>query len=172
MKIKQACVVALTWELSDTLGEVLDVSDEAVEFFVGGHDLLPAIEAALTGLSAGDEKQLQLEPEQAFGDFDERLIFLEERQHFPAAVEVGMLFQGLPQGCQSQAPVDLLYHVTDVYPQHVVVDGNHPLAGIALRLKLKIHAVRAATTEESDQGSLGVGFFQTAARGGEPPQLH
>ena len=44
MEITEQCVVALTWTLKDTLGEVLDVLDDPVEFLIGGHDLLPAIE--------------------------------------------------------------------------------------------------------------------------------
>jgi FKBP-type peptidyl-prolyl cis-trans isomerase SlyD len=50
--------------------------------------------------------------------------------------------------------------VTDIYPEHVVLDGNHPLAGIAIRLALKIEAVRQATEEEIARGSTGTGFFQ------------
>ena len=160
MKVNQQCVVALTWELKDTLGDELDVCEEPVEFLVGGKDLLAAIEAALQGLEAGQGKALQLEPEHAFGDFNEKLLFVESRSHFPEGVEEGMLFQGLPDGCSDQAPPNLLYHITDVYPEHVVLDGNHPLAGIALRLTLTVHHVREATVEEIGKGSLGAGFFQ------------
>ena len=63
MEISQQCVVALTWTLKDTLGEELDVLDEPVEFLVGGHDLLPPIEEALQGHSAGATLNLQIEPE-------------------------------------------------------------------------------------------------------------
>jgi FKBP-type peptidyl-prolyl cis-trans isomerase SlyD len=50
--------------------------------------------------------------------------------------------------------------VTDVYPEHVVLDGNHPLGGIAIRLALKVESVRQATEQEIGQGSLGTGFFK------------
>jgi FKBP-type peptidyl-prolyl cis-trans isomerase SlyD len=53
--------------------------------------------------------------------------------------------------------------VTDIYPEHVVLDGNHPLAGIAIRLSLKVEAVREATEEEVGQGTLGTGFFKLEA---------
>jgi FKBP-type peptidyl-prolyl cis-trans isomerase SlyD len=172
MKVKQQCVVAMTWTLSDTLGETLDVCDEAVEFLVGGSDLLAAIEAAMQGMAPGEHKQIQLEPEQAFGDFNEQLIFVESREHFPADVEAGMLFQGLPEACLSEAPEHLLYHVTDVYPEHVVVDGNHPLAGVALRLAFTIHEVREATLDEVGRGTLGAGFFQVPQWDDDPPHLH
>jgi len=160
MNISPPCVVALTWTLKDTLGEVLDKLDEPVEFFLGGHDLLPAIEQALQGHAAGDELTLHLEPEQAFGDYDSALVFLEPRGRFPAALEEGMHFEGLPAACNPAAPSDRLYIVTDIYPEHVVLDGNHPLAGLALRLQLQVKGVREASAEERARGSLGVGFFQ------------
>ena len=58
------------------------------------------------------------------------------------------------------APRNLLYTVTEIYPDHVVLDGNHPLAGIALRLNLKVEDVREATEEEFEAGTLGMGFFR------------
>lgn len=162
MEITPQCVVALTWTLKDTLGETLDVLDDPVEFVVGGHDLLPAIEAALQGHSAGASVQLQIEPEQAFGDFNDQLIFLEPRALFPKELEEGLTMEGsaLPAGCNPDAPKDALFTVTDIYPEHVVLDGNHPLAGIAIRITMKVESVREATEEEIGRGSAGTGFFR------------
>ncbi|MBF6629842.1 MAG: peptidylprolyl isomerase [Comamonas sp.] len=162
MEITPQCVVALTWTLKDTLGEDLDILDEPVEFLVGGDDLLQRIEEALQGHGVGATLQLHLEPEDAFGEYIDKLIFLEPRKLFPAELEEGMTFEGsaLPQGCNPEAPKDALYTVTDIYPEHVVLDGNHPLAGIALRIALKVEAVREATGEEIGRGSAGTGFFR------------
>ena len=160
MEITQRCVVALTWTLKDTLGEVLDELQEPVEFLVGGDDLLARIEESLQGHEPGARLDLHLEPEETFGDYNEELVFLEQRDLFPAEVEEGMTFEGLPPGCNAQAPRDLLYTVTEVYPEQVVLDGNHPLAGIAIRLHLKVEKVREATPEELERGSAGTGFFK------------
>lgn len=174
MEITSQCVVALTWTLKDTLGETLDVLDDPVEFLVGGDDLLPKIEEALQGHGPGAKLDLHLEPEEAFGDFDDQLVFLEQRALFPDGLEEGMSIEGtaLPAGTHPGASKDLLYTVTDIYPEHLVLDGNHPLAGIALRLSLKVVAVREATEDEVGRGSAGTGFFkvQPMAPGGE--QLH
>jgi FKBP-type peptidyl-prolyl cis-trans isomerase SlyD len=174
MEISEQCVVALTWTLKDTLGDVLDELDEAVEFLVGGDDLLPAIEAALQGHAPGAKLQLHLEPEQAFGDFNEELVFLEPRALFPKELEEGMTFDGaaLPQGTSAEMPADLLYTVTEIYPEHVVLDGNHPLAGIALRLELKVAAVREATEDEIGRGTTGSGFFKVQAAAPGNNTLH
>ncbi|MDD2926074.1 FKBP-type peptidyl-prolyl cis-trans isomerase [Rhodoferax sp.] len=164
MKITQQCVAALSWTLTDTLGEELDVLDEPVEFLIGGDDLFQVIEDALQGYSAGETVNLQIEPEQGFGEYNEQLVFLEPRKLFPAELEEGMTFDGtaLPAGCHPDTPQDALYTVTDIYPEHVVLDGNHPLAGIALRLRITVRHVREATPEEIGSGTAGTGFFKVA----------
>ena len=162
MEITQQCVVGLTWTLHDTLGEELDRLDDPVEFLLGGNDLLAVIEQALQGHGVGARVELQIEPEQGFGDFNDQLIFLEPRALFPPDLEEGMTLEGqsLPAGCNPQASRELLYVVTDIYPDHLVLDGNHPLAGIALRLRLKVESVREASEEEIGRGTLGTGFFR------------
>ncbi len=174
MEITQQCVVALTWTLTDTLGEKLDVLDQPVEFVVGGNDLFKKIEDALQGHAAGAKVQLQLEPEEAFGDFNDRLVFLESRALFPSDIEAGMAFDGhtLPAGCNPDAPKDALYTVTDIYPEHVVLDANHPLSGIALRLYLTVESVREATAEEIGRGSAGTGFFKVHLQAPGSHSLH
>ena len=162
MDIKEQCVVALTWTLKDTLGETLDELQEPVEFLLGGQDLLPKIEAALQGHTVGDKVDLHLEPEDAFGDFDDQLLFLEPRTLFPKDIEEGLTIEGsaLPAGCNPDAPRNALYTIAEIYPEHVVLDGNHPLSGIAIRLHLKVEAVREATEEEVGRGTCGTGFFR------------
>jgi len=171
MEITEQCVVALTWKLKDTLGELLDELDEPVEFLVGGDDLLKPIEASLQGHEPGATLQLHIEPEEAFGDYNEELVFLEPRAAFPKELDEGMTFDGaaLPTGTSPGMPKDRLYTVTEIYPEHVVLDGNHPLAGIALRLELKVEAVREATEDEIGRGTTGSGFFkvQTTAPGND-----
>ena len=159
--ITPQCVVALTWTLKDTVGEVLDELDDPVEFLVGGTDLLAKMEEALQGHAVNDRLNLHLEPQDAFGDYIEQLVFLEARTLFPAELEEGMAFEGLPPGCNLDAPKDVLYTVTDIYPEHVVLDGNHPLAGIALRIGLTVRGIREATEEEIGRGSTGTSFFKS-----------
>ena len=165
MHITEHWTIALTWVLQDTLGEELDVLDEPVDFLVGGDDLLARLEQALQGHAAGDSLALHLEPEDAFGDYDENLLFLEPRTAFPAEIEEGMIIEGahLPADLAGRLPQEPLYTVAQIYPDHVVLDGNHPLAGIALRLQLKVHAVREATEEETERRSAGTGFFRLSA---------
>jgi FKBP-type peptidyl-prolyl cis-trans isomerase SlyD len=173
MLITSPCVVSLTWKLQDTQGVLIDELQDPVEFFFGGDDLLAKVEEALTGQEAGFQTTLHLEPEHAFGEYDPALVFFEERAIFPEAIEVGMQFDGVPPGALTKdMPADAIYTVTEVYPDHVVLDGNHPLAGIALRLSLVVRGVRAASEEEIEAGSVGSSGISVLAAAQPGPHLH
>ena len=159
MIIAAPCVVSLSWQLADAQNQPIDELAEPVEFFYGGNDLLEKVEEALAGHEEGAELHLHLEPEQAFGDYEPELVCFEDRRLFPEAVEPGLAFEGLPEGAVTpDMPADRVYIVTEVYPSHVVLDGNHPLAGMALRLHLKVRGVREATEAEVEARSVGEGF--------------
>lgn len=173
MLINHPCVVSLTWRLQDAQGQLIDELKEPVEFFYGGDDLLAKVEEALADQETGFETTLHLEPEHAFGDYDPALVFFEERAALPKDIDVGMQFDGVPEGAKTpNMPADAIYTVTEVYPDHVVLDGNHPLAGIALRLDLKVLDVREATEREIEDRSVGQPVFtvMNTAPGGS--QLH
>ena len=173
MEIAAPCVVSLTWRLADAQGGEIDELKEPVEFFFGGDDLLEKVEEALAGQTVGFATTLHLEPEHAFGEYDPALVFFESREIFAdGTVDAGMQFDGPPPGAVTpDLAEDAIYTVTEVYPDHVVLDGNHPLAGIALRLALVVRDVREASEEEIEAGSVGrgSGIFSVAAPG---PHLH
>jgi len=167
MNITAPCVVTLTWQLSDAQNAPIDELADPTEFFFGGDDLLPKVEEALDGQAAGFDVQLQIEPEHAFGEYHSELVCFEDRALFPDGVEVGMQFEGLPDGAATpDMPEDTVYTVTEVYPEHVVLDGNHPLAGIAIRMHVTVRGVRAATAEEIEARSVqddAAGLLQVLA---------
>ena len=168
MIISKPCVVTLTWALTDAQNRPLDSLQDPTEFFFGGDDLLPKVEEALAGQGAGHEAHLHLEPEHAFGDYDAGLVCFEARSLFPEGLEPGMRLEGLPPGHVTEdMPEDTIYTVTELYPTHVVLDGNHPLAGMALRIHLKVLDVREATEEEIARGSVGASLVML---GTEPPE--
>src|SRR5512146_664037 len=155
MIISAPCVVALSWRLENAQDQFIDALDEPLEFFYGGEDLLPKVEEVLQGQEAGFATRIQLEPEQAFGEYRPELVCYEDRSLFPEQVAPGMQFEGLPEGAATpDMPRDAIYTVTEIYPGHVVLDGNHPLAGMALRLALRVTGVRAAPADEIERGSV------------------
>jgi len=173
MQISNPCVVSLSWRLDDAQGQLIDELAEPMEFFYGGADLLAKVEEAIAGKEAGFEASLHLEPEHAFGDYDSNLVCFEARSLFPEELSAGMQLDGLPEGAVTpDMPADTLYTVTEVYPEHVVLDGNHPLAGIALRMHLKVAAVRAATEEEVANSSVGEPVFNLLSLQPPSQQVH
>jgi FKBP-type peptidyl-prolyl cis-trans isomerase SlyD len=170
MMIAAPCVVSLTWKMCDGQNRPIDELSDPVEFFYGGDDLLVKVEEALAGYEAGDALQVHLEPEQAFGDYKAELVCFENRQLFPEQLETGMAFEGLPTGhATPDMPQNLIYLVTEIYASHVVLDGNHPLAGMSLRLDIQVQAVREATDSEIEARSVASGSPVTVLGGGAAP---
>jgi len=144
-------VVTLDYKVTDTDGAVVDAGDEPLVYLHGGYDdIFPKIEEAVQGRKVGDAVVVKLQPDEAFGDYDEELIQVESRGQFPEELQVGMQFEGAPEGSDDEEFV--IYRVTDIADDKVVLDGNHPLAGMALIFNCTVAAVRPATAEEISHG--------------------
>lgn len=149
MQVGQDTVVELTYELTDSDGKLIERTEDPIEYLHGGYDgIFPLVERALAGKNVGDSCRVRLEPDDAFGEYDAELMHLEPRNKFPADVAIGMRFEG--RGVESGTK--LVYTVTDVADDKVVVDGNHPLAGRTLQFTCTVTAVRVATVEEIAHG--------------------
>jgi FKBP-type peptidyl-prolyl cis-trans isomerase SlyD len=155
MLIHAPCVVSLRWRLEDAQGELIDELTDPIDFFYGGDDLLAKVEEVLADQPIGFATRIKLEPDQAFGHYDADLVFFEERALFAAEVSPGMQFDGPPPGATTpDLRRDAIYTVTEVYDSHVVLDGNHPLAGIALVLDVEVCDVREASAAEIERGTV------------------
>ena len=150
-RIDAGTVVTLSYELRASDGELLDEPGTTVAYLHGGHGgIFPKVEAALGGHGPGHVVEMSLEPEDAFGDYDPQFLRVEPREAFPEVLQVGMRFEGVP----GDAPADelVVYTVTGIADEQVVVDGNHPLAGERVRFKCTVQDVRPATPEELRHG--------------------
>jgi FKBP-type peptidyl-prolyl cis-trans isomerase SlyD len=157
MKIEKNTIVSLRYKLTDAQNNVIEEPDSPMVYLHGGYDgTFPKIETLLDGQDIGYEATIQLEPNEAFGEYDPELLKIEPRTRFPEPLEVGMQFEGVPDAEEDVATDDvddtdeepLIYTVTDVADNQVVLDGNHPLAGMALRFWVQVEDVRAATEDE------------------------
>ena len=150
MKIAKNTVVTLQYKLSDVQGSLIEESREPMVYLHGGFgNTLPKIEEALDGQVTGYQVTVQVEPEDAFGEYDADLVKIEPREALPAELEIGMQFEGAPdESIDDDADEVRVFTVTDIADGKVVLDGNHPLAGIALRFALNVLEVRAASEEE------------------------
>lgn len=145
MPITQDSAVTLTYKITSPAGKPLDAGTTA--YLHGHQNLFPKVEAALLGQDVGARVALELAPADAFGARDEALVRVIARSEFPPGVKVGGQLQG--PGPDGQ-PV--LYHVVKIKGPEVHLDGNHPLAGQAIRFSATVQDVRPATAEELAHG--------------------
>ena len=145
MQIAMNTVVTMTYELKNSDGEVLESSTEPVAYLHGGYDnIFPKVEEAMHGKNVGDTVQVSLDPADAFGEYDEELVQMEDAKQFPSKdLKVGMQFEG-----EDETGEVILYTVTEIADNKVVVDGNHPWAGERLLFTATITGVRVAIPEE------------------------
>lgn len=148
MKIAKNTVVTVHYKLSDAQGNLIEESRDPMVYLHGGYEnTLPKIEEALEGQDIGYETTIQVEPDDAFGEYDPNLIKIEPRNRLPEPIEIGMQFEGTPDDAEG-GDESIIFTVTDIADDQVVLDGNHPLAGMALRFTLSVTGVRTATDEE------------------------
>ena len=141
MKIEPGALVSLDVTMYDAQGNLLEHSDEPLVYLHGHDDVFPRIEQALAGQETGARVALQLEPEDAFGDYDPALVLLMPVENLGEGVEVGMRVEG--DGAEGAS--GRIFTITDIAEGMAVLDGNHPLAGIAIRLDITVVDVRGAT---------------------------
>ena len=152
MPIDRGTVVTLEYELKNGDGEPLEDEGAQLEYLHGGFGgIFPKVEEQLEGKDVGDEMAITLEPVDAFGEYEADLLRVEPRERFPEVIEVGMRFEGVPGDREDEA---LIYTITDITAETVVVDGNHPLAGERLWFKAKVSALRKATQDELTHGHI------------------
>ena len=149
MEITKNTVVTLDYTVKDPEGSLIDDGHHPLVYLHGGYDgIFAVIEEELQGKKVGDNLKVKLLPEDAFGEFDEELVLVEDASMFPDNIEVGMSFERVAE----EGEEEIVYRITDIADGKVVVDGNHPLAGTALIFDLTVKEVRTASAEEVGHG--------------------
>jgi FKBP-type peptidyl-prolyl cis-trans isomerase SlyD len=151
MLIAKNAVVTLDYRVTDSDDNIVDEGSAPLVYLHGGYDgIFPRIEESLQGKTVGDKLVVKLQPEDAFGEYDAELVMIEARSLFPENIEVGMQFERAAEDGED----DELYTITDIADDKVVVDGNHPLAGLALLFTCEVTGVRVASAEEISHGHI------------------
>jgi FKBP-type peptidyl-prolyl cis-trans isomerase SlyD len=138
VRVAKDTVVSLRVQMHDAQGVELQPPSDLTYLHGGYGELLAGLESALEGKAPGESVRLQLEPEQAFGEYDAQLVRVEPAERYGEGLAVGMEVEEDSR----------LYTVTDIAAGKVVLDGNHPLAGMALRFFCQVLSVRTARPEE------------------------
>lgn len=152
-KITRDTVVTLEYKVTDSDGELVDAGAVPLQYLHGGYDgLFPKIEADLEGKAVGYSATIRLQPAEAFGEYDAELLHIEARETFPGELEIGQFLEGAPEGGDEDDT--LLFRITDMADGKVVLDANHPLAGVVLDFSCTVAAIRAATPAEIAEGGV------------------
>jgi FKBP-type peptidyl-prolyl cis-trans isomerase SlyD len=148
MKIEKDTAVTLRYKVADTQGKLLEESKEPMVYLHGGYgNTFPKIEEALQGREPGYQATVELQPQDAFGLRDESLVQTIPKTQFPPGVKVGGQLQGVGEDGRTQ-----VFTVMKIKGEKVLLDGNHPMAGKALRFTVTVTDVRAASPEEIAHG--------------------
>lgn len=147
MVVAKNNIISIHYSVTDLDGNAIDSNKEfePLQYLHGGENILPSIEAALEGAVINEEREVTVEPHQAYGDYNDQLIVSVNKEKFPAHLghpEQGMIVDIVERG-------EMI--VIALKDDKVILDGNHPLAGKTLHFSVKVVSVREATTDELQQ---------------------
>ena len=150
MQIADKTVVQIHYTLTNDEGAVLDSSEgqEPLAFLCGAQNIIPGLEKALIGKQVGDKLEVNVTPEEGYGEVHEEMIQKVPHENFEGieSVEVGMQF--MAQAPWGEQPVTVI----KVEDDGITLDGNHPMAGQNLNFAVEVVEVRAASDEEEEHG--------------------
>lgn len=152
MKIANNHVVNIKYKLTNNDGDVLDQSEDgSFGFLMGAQNIIPGLENALLEKSVGDSFDVKIPPAEAYGEHNEALLHSVPRTQFPQdiVIQPGMQFQG--QTAEGQMTV---VTVKDIEGDQVIIDNNHPLAGVELNFAVEVTNIREATQVEIEHGHI------------------
>ena len=150
MQIADQKVVVLHYTLTDNEGKLIDKSDDgSFAYLHGARNIIPGLESALSGKAAGDELKVSIPPEEGYGQRDENMLQEVPKTMFEDDSQIAVGSQFHAQGPNGEM---LVVTVMEVNDDNVVVDGNHPLAGVELNFEVMVVEVRDASDEEIEHG--------------------
>lgn len=154
MTIQPNSHVTLAYTLRNDTGEVLDGSDleggEPIRYVHGYGMIVPGLEAALAGMNVGDKKEVHVKPDDGFGSRDEELVVEIDRTELPDPAKVDVGDELVAESADGE---EIVLRVVKIEPESVLVDANHPLAGVTLHYAVEIQEVRDATEDEIAQAA-------------------
>lgn len=152
MIVSRNSIVSLHFKLTDSNGNLLESTEgsEPLEYMHESSGLLPALESALTGHQAGDVVSVKINHVEAYGEHHAELVQVIPLRAFgEQAPVVDTMFKAKGKDGESQ-----LLKITEVHESHVVVDANHPLAGLDLVFDVGVVSVREPTVDELEAGDV------------------
>ena len=152
MQVAENMAVSIHYTLTNDDGEVLDssIGDEPLIYLHGTGNIIPGLEDALLGKAVGDKFNVRIAAEDAYGEQNNEIIQVISREMFEGIdeIEVGMQFHADVSTGSGEVTV------VKIEGDNITIDGNHPLAGLALTFDVEVVAARPATKEEAEHGHI------------------
>jgi FKBP-type peptidyl-prolyl cis-trans isomerase SlyD len=151
MSVKKDIVVEMHYTLKNESGKVIDSSSgkEPMVFIQGHGNIIPGLEVALEGMKVGENRDVTVKPEEAYGIFRKEGI-----QEIPLEALKGIedLAVGMELKSQDEQGNAFIVRVQEIKKEVVIINANHPLAGETLHFNINIESVREATKDELSHG--------------------
>jgi len=149
--IQNGKVVSFSYILRDEKGNIIEQTQpgQEMEYLHGNQNIIPGLEKELNGMKVGEMKNVKVKAKDAYGEFNDELIFKVPLANFPKEVtlEVGMEFQS-----SNEDGSTMMIVVKEVDGDNAIVDANHPMAGMNLEFDVTVKNVRTATSQELQHG--------------------
>ena len=151
MIITKNCLVTLDYTVFDAENNLLDSGAQPLIYLHGGYgDVFEKIEKALEGKNIGESIHIQLSPKDAFGEYKQEFVLIEDRNQFEDDLEVGQNVEMVFSEGEDEEIV-LTYSVVEILEDKVILDANHPLAGVTIIFDGTVIGVREATSDEIEK---------------------
>ncbi len=165
LKIRDGHVVEIHYTLTNDAGEVIDSSENSapLPYIHGKRNIVPGLEQKLSGKMIGEKFTAKVSPEEGYGPRHDSMVQAVPKSNFehPDDIEIGAHFQ-----VQTREGDVIVVTVKEITPDSVILDGNHPLAGVNLNFKVEVVSIREATEEELMHGHLHGGAGCCGGEGG------
>jgi FKBP-type peptidyl-prolyl cis-trans isomerase SlyD len=152
MQVADNMAVSIHYTLTNDEGEVLDssINDEALVYLHGTGNIIPGLEDAMNGKAVGDKFKVRIAAEDAYGEHSDQMIQVIHREMFEGIdeIELGMQFHADVGSGSGEVTI------VNIDGDDITIDGNHPLAGVALTFDVEVVAVRPSTKEELEHGHI------------------
>lgn len=151
LTVQDGMVVSLDYVLRLSDGQIIDSSKggEALQILQGAGQIISGLEQALYGMAIGEEKEVEVAPEDGYGEEDPEAYQMVSPDIFPADLE---LAEGMGLRLRDEIGQAMEAYVADIGPEGILLDFNHPLAGETLYFQVKIAGLRPGTSEEVAHG--------------------
>lgn len=151
MQIGKNSVVTINYTLKGDDGQVIDSSDggEPMAYLHGAENIIPGLENALEGKAKGDALSVAVSPEEGYGEHNESMVQSVGREMFEGVDDIHV---GAQYHAASPEGHPVMITVVEIGDENVVIDGNHPLAGMNLNFDVEVMDIRDATEEELSHG--------------------